>query len=190
MIRRWPFPRAAQRPAPAADHGARFRSALLPHLDAAYSYARYLARDTAAAEDIVQEAFTRALRAMDDCRGSEKAWLMAIVRHCFHDWRRAQRFAALHEAGDEDADPAAMDAIESHVAAGEVRGLIERLPEPFREALVLRELQGLSYREIAEATGAPVGTVMSRLARARAMLAALVLGPRHDGAPDAREISR
>lgn len=151
--------------------------AIMPHLDAAYTYARYLARDSAAAEDIVQEAFARALRAMGDCRGDEKAWLMAIVRHCHHDWRRARRYEWPAQAEDDREDPAAMNAMESHVTAREMRGLIEQLPEPFREALVLRELQEMSYREIARITGAPLGTVMSRLARARAMLADLVLAP-------------
>lgn len=151
--------------------------AIMPHLDAAYTYARYLARDSAAAEDIVQEAFARALRAMGDCRGDEKAWLMAIVRHCHHDWRRARRHEWPAQTEDDREDPAAMNAMESHVTAREMRGLIEQLPEPFREALVLRELQEMSYREIARITGAPLGTVMSRLARARAMLADLVLAP-------------
>lgn len=185
-MKRWPIVRL-QRSSPAAhdaagDDRARFARLVLPHLDAAYTYARYLARDPVAAEDIVQEAFERALRAIATCRGSEKAWLMAIVRHCHHDWRRARRFEPLDDAdADSDAggdggpaDPAALDAIDRHMTGLDVRGLIERLPEPFREALVLRELQDLSYREIAEATGAPVGTVMSRLARARAMLATLL----------------
>ena len=182
MFSRWPLPRFGFRHGrgeATAEHGARFRATILPHLDAAYTYARYLARDTVAAEDIVQEAFVRALRAMDSCRGSEKAWLMTIVRHCYHDWLRACRFdIPSGPAPDDDyEDPAAMEAIESHVTSGEVRILIERLPEPFREALVLRELQDMSYREIAQTTGAPLGTVMSRLARARGMLADLVLAP-------------
>ncbi|RQW43636.1 sigma-70 family RNA polymerase sigma factor [Novosphingobium sp. LASN5T] len=178
--------RIPQRPgaafdSPQPDQAARFRAAIVPHLDAAYTYARYLTRDTAAAEDIVQEAFARALKAMSDCRGNEKAWLMAILRRCHHDWRRARRFELPAEPEDEHEDVAAMRAMESHVTVGEVRKLIEQLPEPFREAIVLRELQELSYREIADITQAPLGTVMSRLARARSMLADLVLRP--DEAP-------
>lgn len=189
MFSRRSLPRLRMRQGPHAaldspqpDQAARFRTAIVPHLDAAYTYARYLTRDTTAAEDIVQEAFARALKAMGDCRGSEKAWLMAILRRCHHDWRRARRLELPAQPEDDHEDIAAMRAVESHVTVGEVRKLIEQLPEPFREALVLRELQELSYRDIADITQAPLGTVMSRLARARSMLADLVLGP--DEAPE------
>lgn len=202
MVRRWPIPRlgpgrtTAGRGAPTGDD-ERFRRAVLPHLDAAYGYARYLARDASAAEDIVQEAFLRAFRAMGTCRGNEKAWLLAIVRNCYHDWTRERGGETLMglrvDLGNDERyeDRHAMQAIEQRVAAGQVRALIESLPEPFREALVLRELHELSYRDIAETTGAPIGTVMSRLARAREMLALLLRG----GQPDddtalAREASR
>ena len=157
----------------------RFRQLMLPHLDGAYGLARYLCRDPAAAEDIVQDAFLRAWRGFDGFRGSSpRAWLFAIVRNCFFSWTRsgpavgpdpAESFDTI--ATDED-DPEA--ALLRRDEAAVLHGLIEALPEPFREALVLRELEELSYREIAEVTSAPIGTVMSRLARARQLLCAAV----------------
>jgi len=169
----------------AADH-RRFHQLLMPHLDAAYTYARYLTRNPAVAEDIVQEAFTRAFRAIGQCKGSERAWLMAIVRNCFHDWARTQD----DDRRDGDRTDAAdhFDGValaEGRIAAAELRRSINMLPEPFRETLILRELEQFSYQEIAATTGAPIGTVMSRLARARQMLSALLLGGAEDGAPQA-----
>lgn len=159
----------------AAEH---FRLAVLPHLDAAYRYARYLSRDACAAEDVVQEAFLRARRNIDQCRGNAKAWLLAIVRNCHHDLAKTN---ARYTGGEFDhqaqIDP---DTPHTHAERSDettrLRRTIEMLPEPFREALVLRELEELSYREIAELTGAPIGTVMSRLARARAILTDQLLG--------------
>lgn len=169
----------------AADR-RRFHQLLMPHLDAAYTYGRYLTRNPAVAEDIVQEAFTRAFRAIGQCKGSERAWLMAIVRNCFHDWTRMQddgrRAGDPMEAADH-VDGVAM--AEGRIAATELRRSIDMLPEPFRETLVLRELEQFSYQEIAATTGAPIGTVMSRLARARQMLSALLLRSAEDGAPQA-----
>lgn len=187
MIGRWPLrairASAVQEPQRAADH-RRFHQLLMPHLDAAYTYARYLTRNPAVAEDIVQEAFTRAFRAIGQCKGSERAWLMAIVRNCFHDWARTR------DDGRSDSDPTdAADHIdgvalaEGRIAAAELRRSIDMLPEPFRETLVLRELEQLSYQEIAATTGAPIGTVMSRLARARQMLSVLLLGGAEDSMP-------
>jgi RNA polymerase sigma-70 factor (ECF subfamily) len=156
------------------EEARRFREAFLPLLDAAYGYARTLTRDPTAAEDLVQDAYLRACRAFRGYRGGEaKAWLFAIVRSSFlSDVRRRQPWSELDEAG-EVADPA--DTAEAQIVRrdGEhdVRAAVEALPDPFREAIVLRELQELSYREIAEITGAPIGTVMSRLARARRLLA-------------------
>lgn len=161
----------------------RFGRLILPHMDAAYNFARYLARDPAAAEDIVQEAFLRSFRAIQSCRSNEKAWLFAIVRNCFHDWVRAHgrtSSAALTEVGalvEADGPEIVLQRRDTQLT---VRETVEALPEPFREALVLRELEELSYREIAGLTGAPIGTVMSRLARARQMLATLLLA-RDDG---------
>jgi RNA polymerase sigma-70 factor (ECF subfamily) len=165
----------------------RFRLLMLPHMDAAYSFACYLARNPLGAEDIVQDAFLRALRGFDSWRGDNpKAWLLAIVRNCYLDTvvgrRDPLRGAEPVEAIDECASlHAAADHVEEQVAARNeavlLRRTIENLPEPFRETLVLRELEELSYKEIAAITEVPVGTVMSRLARARAMLGALLLPP-------------
>ena len=155
----------------------RFRRLMLPHLDGAYDLARYLCRDPSAAEDIVQDAFLRAWRGFDGFRGSSpRAWLFAIVRNCFFSWTRSGPAVAPYPAealetiatGEDDPEAALLRRDEAAV----LHGLIEALPEPFREALVLRELEELSYREIAEVTSAPIGTVMSRLARARQLLCA------------------
>jgi RNA polymerase sigma factor (sigma-70 family) len=177
----------ASPPAPAPlnpAQAARFRETTLPHLEAAYNLARFLARDPIAAEDIVQEAFVRALRGFDGYGGGQaRAWLLAIVRNCFFDWLKANRThaALLVEPSDEAErtlerlpDPAAEDpeaALLRQADARTLRTMVDQLPEPFRQALVLREFEELSYREIGEATGAPIGTVMSRLARARRILA-------------------
>lgn len=165
-----------------ADH---FRRVMLPHMDAAYSYARYLVRDGALAEDVVQDAFLRAFRGFDGWRGENaKAWLLAIVRNCYRDTvigrRDPLRGAESVEAIDDSATATAgMEQLEEQAARGSdvamVRRTIGNLPEPFREALVLRALDELSYKEIAAITGVPIGTVMSRLARARTMLGALLL---------------
>ncbi|MFM9936134.1 MAG: sigma-70 family RNA polymerase sigma factor [Novosphingobium sp.] len=159
------------------DTSIRFRQLALPHLDAAYNYARYLSRDATVAEDIVQEAFLKAFRSIDACHGNAKAWLFAIVRNCFHDWARTNQ---RHRGGDcDDFEPVDEETPLTQLERGndiaQLRAAISALPEPFRETLVLRELEDLSYREIAEATAAPIGTVMSRLARARGMLAVLLL---------------
>jgi len=165
---------AADAPLSAADQ-ARFRTLVLPHMDSAYSFARFLCRDASLAEDLVQDAFLRAFRGFAGFRGGDpKAWLFAIVRSSHLTWARS-RGATLQAVPDEfEQTPAEGDTPEQALLRqGEVetvRGAIEALPEPFRETLVLRELEEMSYREIAEITQAPIGTVMSRLARARAML--------------------
>lgn len=157
--------------------GQRFEDLFLPLLDAAYSLARLIARDAAAADDIVQESYLRAFRSFDAYRGGDaRSWLLTIVRNCAYDWSNSRR----HSADDPAADPdeladAAQDGPEDSAARSSeverVRSTIRRLPEPFQQTLILRELEELSYREIAQIMGAPVGTVMSRLARARQMLA-------------------
>ncbi|GJD52787.1 hypothetical protein OPKNFCMD_5554 [Methylobacterium crusticola] len=169
-----------------ADAAARFNDTVMPHLDAAYTFARYLARDRDCAEDIVHDAVLRALRSFEDYRGGDaRAWLLAIVRNCFLTWAAARSKAggapAVRADGGTDepaGDPWDREAVTPEAAllrrdeAAAVRTLIETLPEPFREALVLREMEDLSYRQIAEITGVPIGTVMSRLARARTMFGA------------------
>jgi RNA polymerase sigma-70 factor, ECF subfamily len=154
----------------------RFEELILPHIDAAYNLARYLLRDAAAADDVVQEAFRRAYRSFSGYRGGDpKSWVLAIVRNCcstFHATEAKDRVASpldLNSVEDSQHDTPEQAVVrQSEVDA--VRALIVALPEPFREALVLRELEDLSYKQIAQVTGVPVGTVMSRLARARQML--------------------
>ncbi|WP_245435730.1 sigma-70 family RNA polymerase sigma factor [Microvirga calopogonii] len=174
-----------------ADLARRFRDLMLPHLDAAYNLARYLLRDPVAAEDVAQEAFLRAFRAFDGYRGGDpKAWILAIVRNCCHTWAKAAASnltvpfegtgtiqaddpgdAWGHAAGLVDPADSPETAVVRHDEISTMRELIETLPLPFRETLVLRELEELSYQEISETTGTPIGTVMSRLARARHLLA-------------------
>jgi RNA polymerase sigma factor (sigma-70 family) len=174
-----------------AEQARRFRELMLPHLDAAYNFARYLTRDPTAAEDVVQEAFLRAFRAFPTYRGGEpKAWLLAIVRNCFLNTVRARRSSTavlIDECDLSDIQSRALDNVVDDAQASPeddlirrrdaeaIRAVIENLPEPFRETLVLRELEELSYREIAALTGVPIGTVMSRLARARQMLCDMLM---------------
>ncbi|HEX3363666.1 sigma-70 family RNA polymerase sigma factor [Phenylobacterium sp.] len=174
-----------------AEQTRQFRELVLPHLDSAYNFARYLTRDADAAEDVVQDAFLRAFRAFPDYRGgAPKAWLFAIVRNCFLNSTRARKSSAnvlveecelsdaqslaLANISDPDQETPEEDLIRQRDATA-LRAVIENLPEPFRETLVLRELEELSYREIAALTSAPIGTVMSRLARARQMLCDMLL---------------
>ena len=158
--------------APSPGDRERFRQTMLPHLDAAYGFARYLCRDAALAEDIVQEAYLKAWRAFPGWRGgSAKAWLFAIVRNGFLSGLPAQSLAddASAERPDDEQD-SPEDAVLRRETVETVRAAVTDLPDPFRETLVLRELEEMTYREIADITGAPIGTVMSRLARARQML--------------------
>jgi RNA polymerase sigma factor (sigma-70 family) len=166
-------------PAPSPSQASRFRELVLPHADAAYSLARYLARDAAVAEDIAQDALLKAFRNLHTLRGEVKPWLLAIVRNAYFDWRRRgddrtvtgpAAEVALAQTPD-DGHESAETALIRQGDVEALRAAIEAIPEPFREALVLRDLEELSYREVAEITGAPMGTVMSRLARARRMLA-------------------
>ena len=154
---------------------------MLPHLDAAYRFARWLCRSPADADDIVQEAFLRAFRGFDGLRGGDvKAWLLTIVRNCHATaMQQQQRRATVplpddhEEALGSAAHDAGPDPESASVAADEQRTLerlIAGLPEEHREVLLLRELEDMSYREIAAVTQVPIGTVMSRLARARAAL--------------------
>src|SRR5580700_2608494 len=165
----------------------RFSELIEPLLNDAYTFARYLARDPSAAEDIVQEASIRAFRHLDSLRSHQpRAWLLTIVRNCFYAWREKVVQAGLRSFETdsstdeaygvaEEADEAQQDLdpqriLERTVKREAVREMVEALPAQYREALVLREMNDLSYREIAELTGMPIGTVMSRLARARDLL--------------------
>jgi RNA polymerase sigma-70 factor, ECF subfamily len=164
------------------DKALRFRDAALPHLDDVYTLARYLLRDGNDAEDAVQECYLRALRHFDTYRGpAMKPWLFAILRNVCRAKFARRPGGLLTIDGeieeDEDAVPLWQEEQVSPEAemlrqwdAKTVRRLVAELPEPFREAIVLREINDLSYSEIADAVGVPVGTVMSRLARARSML--------------------
>ena len=178
------------RPGPAAvtgrgsddDRARRFREAALPYLDDVYTLARYLLRDGADAEDAAQECYLRALRHFDTYRGPAiKPWLFAILRNvCRSEFSRRSSAPVAMEGqteADEEATPLWQEAQgtpETQILRERdeemIRRLVAELPEPFREAIVLREINDLSYREIAVVVGAPVGTVMSRLARARSML--------------------
>jgi RNA polymerase sigma-70 factor (ECF subfamily) len=158
--------------------GDRFEENLLPHLDAAYNLARWLLRSRADAEDAVQESYLRALRFFDGFRGGDsRAWLLKIVRNTCYSWVRKNRPAGAEEEFDEamhsSSSGAGADAEAKLVSRAEsqrVRRALDALPEAFREVLVLREIEGLSYKEIADVTGVPMGTVMSSLSRARQKL--------------------
>lgn len=152
----------------------RFSALMLPHLDAAYSFARYLTRGGDSAEDVVHDAYARALNAFSAYRGGDaKAWLLTIVRNCFiTSVRRGSEIAAsdeMPEVADEAETPEA--ALDRNQTAATMRKLIKQLPENLAEVIVLREVEELSYKEIAAIIDAPIGTVMSRLARAREALA-------------------
>jgi len=165
-----------------ADKAVRFREAALPYLNDVYTLARYLLRNPADAEDAAQECYLRALKHFDTYRGpAMKPWLLAILRNvCRAEFsRRAASPSTTIENTPEAADEPPLWHEEQQTPeeqmlrerdAVAIRRLIDALAEPFRETFVLREVNNLSYREIAEAVGVPVGTVMSRLARARAML--------------------
>ncbi len=150
---------------------------MLPHLDAAYNLARWLTHNDQDAEDVVQEAYLRALRFFESFRGGDgRPWLLAIVRNACYDWLRRRGPIDLATPFDEeihssDASPQTPETELLRRADREaVRRALEGLPVAWREVLVLREFEGLSYKEIAGIAGVPIGTVMSRLARARARL--------------------
>ena len=162
---------------------ARFELLVMPHRKAAYNLARWLTRNDHDAEDVVQEAFIRAFRFFDNFHGGDsKAWLLTIVRNACHTWMQQNRKLSLEEnIGDyESPGPSPEAVVIENIDREALRRAIEELPAEFREAIVLRELEGLSYKEIGAVTGVPVGTVMSRLARARGRLAR-ALGERKAG---------
>jgi RNA polymerase sigma factor (sigma-70 family) len=174
----------ADRVSPCEDH-ERFRNVVLPHLDDAYGLSHWLTGNRTDAEDVVQEACLSAFRSIGSfSNGNSRAWLLTIVRNAAYSWMLKNRPAALVMVEDIDgvelAQPRDLDietpetALIAKTDARLLEAAIAALPAPFRETLVLRDVHGLSYREIAEVTGAPAGTVMSRLARARCGLIAIM----------------
>ena len=171
----------------ANDDQARFRTVVLPHLGDAYGLARWLTGNPTDAEDVVQDACLRAFRGIGGFGGGNaRAWVLTITRHAAFTWLSKNRSSALVIVDDlEEAErkelshgsPAAEfetpeTALIAKADAAKLEAAIAQLPVPFREALVLRDVQGLDYREIAVVTKVPIGTVMSRLARARRRLMA------------------
>lgn len=164
-------------PSPDGVRSARFEALVLPCLDAAYNLARWLARNDADAQDVVQEAMLRALRYFDSFHGSDaRVWLLAIVRNTYCTLCMKTPPDNLRESLDEDAHPLIDQGPSPEtltllaVDIGTLQLALERLPSPLREVLVLRELEECSYKEIAAITEQKIGTVMSRLARARERL--------------------
>jgi len=160
-----------------------FEEVVLPHLDAAFNYARWLTKSEADAEDVVQDAYVRALRFFSSLRSDDaRSWLLTIVRNTWYgQFPRATAANQTtvyddmtHDRPDESLDPEAL--VLQRQAVEKVQRAVQELPADFREVIVLRELEGLSYKEIAAVVGIPIGTVMSRLARARERLLA-ILGP-------------
>lgn len=154
---------------------ALFEQSVLPHLNAAYNLARWLTRTAPDAEDLVQEAYLRAFRSFETFQGPDaRTWLLAIVRNTCFTWLRKRGEESTVEFDEEvhglNNAPDAESALLSQAALASLNGCIEALPLEFREAIVLRELEELSYKEISEVARVPVGTVMSRLARARKRL--------------------
>jgi RNA polymerase sigma-70 factor (ECF subfamily) len=157
------------------DHNSEFEQTIVPHLDAAYNLSRWIAGNDHDAQDIVQEACLRALKFFGGFRGGNaRAWLLTIVRNTAYTW--LQRRRAGHQPIDETTmeieDPAVnpdtLFAATAHIE--QVRQALAQLPPEFREVIVLREMEGYSYKEIAEIAALPIGTVMSRLGRGRKQL--------------------
>jgi len=161
-------------------HISQFEQIVMPHLDAAYNLARWLTRNDHDAEDLVQMAFVRAVKFFDGYQGGNpRAWLLTIVRHTFYTSLRDNQ----HEHADIDFDEAIHSSqdrsgvgvnpetiLTSQDTGRVVRQALEKLPNNFREIVILKEIEELSYKEIADIAGIPIGTVMSRLARGRKML--------------------
>lgn len=153
-----------------------FEQTVLPHLDAAYNLARWLTRNNQDAEDVVQEAYLRAFRFFDGFRGGDgRAWLLAVVRNTCLTWLRARGRKEAVEFdervhGGESTEPTPEIRLLRKATLGSVQECMEALPLEYREAFVLRELEEMSYQEISDVAGVPIGTVMSRLSRARKRL--------------------
>jgi RNA polymerase sigma-70 factor (ECF subfamily) len=163
---------------PTTDDALNFEETILPHLDAAYNLARWMTRDDTDAEDVVQEAYLRAFKFFDGFHGGNaRAWTLRIVRNTCYSWLQKNRNHEIaiefdeeqHSVERRDAETLMLENLDSQM----LRHLLDELPLEFREVVILRELEGMSYKEIASIADLPLGTVMSRLARARRRL--------HDG---------
>ena len=172
-----------------------FEETVLPHLDAAYNLARWLTRDERDAEDVVQEAFLRALRHFRTFKGGDaRPWLLAIVRNTFYTWRKSNRSQDeetleedKHPLADETSDPELLLLRETDRQL--LRNALHQLPKEFLEVIVLREFEELSYKQIAEIVQIPCGTVMSRLARARKRLVRLLLAETNECGPASQPVA-
>lgn len=169
-------------------HTGTFDQVMLPHLDAAYNLARWLVRSSQDAEDVVQEAYLRAFKFSSGYHGGNaRAWILKIVRNTSYSFLEKNRPAELAEEFAEaihkvktdelDAEASLLQSVDSRM----LHEALDQLPVNFREVLVLRELEGMSYKEIAEVMDVPIGTVMSSLARGRRQLRELLLQPRDQG---------
>lgn len=167
----------------------RFQAMVLPHLDAAFNLARWLARNNQDAEEIVQEAYLRAYRFFDGFHGEDgRAWVLGIVRNTFYTWYRQNKSGAQNTQFEDEVHSAAMNSDYGATMSADnpeykliqkdcqrqMQRALEALPVEFREVMVLRELEELSYKQIAGITGIPIGTVMSRLGRGRKQLAEIL----------------
>ena len=159
------------------DKQARFEETIMPHLDAAYNLARWLTRNEHDAEDVAQDAVLRAFKFFDGFRGgNSRAWLLSIVRNTAYTWLQKNRKHEIatvfseekHDVEDLASNPEVL--LLKTADHQEIMRAVEQLPVEFREVIILRELEGMSYKEIAEMSDVPLGTVMSRLARARKQL--------------------
>jgi RNA polymerase sigma factor (sigma-70 family) len=172
-----------------------FEETVLPHLDAAYNLARWLTRDERDAEDVVQEAFLRALRHFRTFKGGDaRPWLLAIVRNTYYTWRKSNRSTEnetleedKHPLADETSDPEILLLRETDRQL--LRNALHQLPREFLEVIVLREFEELSYKQIAEIVQIPCGTVMSRLARARKRLVRLLLAETTECGPASQPVA-
>ena len=155
-----------------------YEQLIVPHLDAAYNLARWMVKNDADAEDLVQDACVRALKFLETFRGvNARSWLLSIVRNTCYSWLRQKSSGErqyvefneeVHGRPEDSPDPATLT--EQQLNWEMLKKALEEIPDEFREVLILRELEECSYKEIAEITGVPLGTVMSRLARARTHL--------------------
>jgi RNA polymerase sigma-70 factor (ECF subfamily) len=166
----------------------RFETLVLPHLDAAFNLARWLLRSGADAEDVAQEAMLRSYRFFHGFRGGDvRAWLLQIVRNTCYTWLEKNRRVQDMAEFDEELHGSASPTPEALAIAGDHRELLthalESLPPRYREVIVLRELEGCSYKEIATISSIPIGTVMSTLSRARRQLQLAFTDPAHKEAP-------